>query len=442
MTEALTTKRILRMWVPLAMSWMLMAAEGPLLSAAMARLANPEINLAAYGGVVWPLALIIEAPIIMLLAASTALSTDWEAYRNLRKFMTISSAILTLIHILVAFTPLYYFIVVNIIGAPAEIVEPARWGLMVMVPWTWAIAYRRFQQGVMIRFGHSDAIVVGTGIRLATDVVMVLVGLRIGVIPGVVVGAGAQALGVTAEAIYSGLRVRAVVLDNLKQTEGKQVWHWGEFAKFYIPLSLTSLLNLIWQPIGSAALSRMPMAIESLAVWPVLSGLVFMLRSPAMAFNEVVVALLGERHAVKKLQRVALGMGLMTTIVHLGFVITPLSVLWFATITGLSAELVGIGRIGLWIALPLPAMNMLLSWFQGALVHGKKTRGIPEAVAIYLVSVSLLLIGGVMWGEVIGLYVGMGALGLAQGAQTIWLWYKSRKIIIPLSLEAGRDSFM
>jgi hypothetical protein len=258
----------------------------------------------------------------------------------------------------------------------------------------------------------------------------------------VVVGAGAQALGVTAEAIYSGLRVRAVVLDNLKQTGGKQIWHWGEFAKFYIPLSLTSLLNLIWQPIGSAALSRMPMAIESLAVWPVLSGLVFMLRSPAMAFNEVVVALLGERHAVKKLQRVALGMGLMTTIVHLGFVITPLSVLWFATITGLSAELVGIGRIGLWIALPLPAMNMLLSWFQGALVHGKKTRGIPEAVAIYLVSVSLLLIGGVMWGEVIGLYVGMGALGLAQGAQTIWLWYKSRKIIIPLSLEAGRDSFM
>jgi len=294
----------------------------------------------------------------------------------------------------------------------------------------------------MIRFGHSDAIVVGTGIRLATDVVVVLVGLRIGVIPGVVVVAGAQALGVTAEAIYSGFRVRAVVIENLKQIEGKNIWHWGEFAKFYIPLSLTSFLNLIWQPIGSAALSRMPMAIESLAVWPVLSGLVFMLRSPAMAFNEVVVALLGERHAVKELRRVALGMGWMTTIVHLGFVITPLSVLWFSTITGLSAELVEIGRIGLWIALPLPAMNMLLSWFQGALVHGKKTRGIPEAVAIYLVSVSLLLIGGVMWGEVIGLYVGMGALGLAQGAQTIWLWNKSRKIIVPLSMDEGRESFV
>jgi hypothetical protein len=442
MTEALTTKRIMRMWVPLALSWMLMAAEGPLLSAAMARLSNPEINLAAYGGIVWPLALIIEAPIIMLLAASTALSTDWEAYCNLRKFMTTSSIVLTGVHILVAFTPLYDFVVVKMIGAPVEIVEPARWGLMVMVPWTWAIAYRRFQQGAMIRFGHSDAIVVGTGIRLVTDFVLVWIGFRIGNLPGVVVGAGAQALGVTAEAIYSGVRVRAVVVEKLKQVEAKQVWHWGEFAKFYIPLSLTSLLNLIWQPIGSAALSRMPMAIESLAVWPVLSGLVFILRSPAMAFNEVVVALLGERNAAKKLRRVAWGMGSITTLTHLLFMITPLSVLWFAVITGLSPDLVEIGRIGLWIALPIPALNMLLNWFQGALVFEKKTRAIPEAVAIYLVSVSLLLFGGVVWGEVTGLFIGMGALGLAQAAQTLWLWHKGRAVILGMTGEQAETNFV
>jgi len=209
----------MRLWVPLALSWMLMAAEGPLLSAAMARLADPEVNLAAYGGIVWPLALIIESPIIMLLAASTALSTDWEAYRNLRKFMTVSSIALSVVHILVAFTPLYYFVVETVIGAPTEIVEPARLGLMAMTPWTWAIAYRRFQQGAMIRFGHSDAIVVGTGIRLATDIVMVLIGMQIGGLPGVVVGTGAQALGVCAEAIYTGIRVRTVVLDKLKQSK-------------------------------------------------------------------------------------------------------------------------------------------------------------------------------------------------------------------------------
>ena len=146
-----------------------MGAELPALSAVVARLANPEINLAAYGGVVFPLALIVESPIIMLLAASTALSKDWDSYMKLRRFMMIAGATLTALHILVAFTPLYYLVVGTIIGAPQEIIEPARIGLMIMTPWTWSIAYRRFNQGLLIRFGHSQAVGIGTVIRLSAD---------------------------------------------------------------------------------------------------------------------------------------------------------------------------------------------------------------------------------------------------------------------------------
>lgn len=73
-TGSLSTRRIARAWWPLAASWLLMGAEAPILSAVVARLADPEINLAAYSGIVFPLSLIIESPIIMLLAASTTLS--------------------------------------------------------------------------------------------------------------------------------------------------------------------------------------------------------------------------------------------------------------------------------------------------------------------------------------------------------------------------------
>jgi len=149
--ESLSLKQILKTWWPLAASWLLMGIEGPALSAVMARLAEPEINLAAYGGVVFPLCLIIEAPIIMLLAASTALSKNCDSYRWLHRFMMISGAILTAIHVFVAFTPIYYSVVRNWLAVPEEIVRPARIGLMIMTPWTWSIAYRRFQQGVMIR---------------------------------------------------------------------------------------------------------------------------------------------------------------------------------------------------------------------------------------------------------------------------------------------------
>ena len=78
---------IFKVWLPLAASWLLMGMELPVLSAIVARLARPEINLAAYGGIVFPLALIIEAPVIMLLAASTALSKDWASYKKLYNYM-------------------------------------------------------------------------------------------------------------------------------------------------------------------------------------------------------------------------------------------------------------------------------------------------------------------------------------------------------------------
>ena len=68
-----------------------MGAELPALSAVIARLPNPVVNLAAYGGVVFPLALIIESPIIMLLAASTALCKDWASYRKLYRFMMVAA---------------------------------------------------------------------------------------------------------------------------------------------------------------------------------------------------------------------------------------------------------------------------------------------------------------------------------------------------------------
>lgn len=420
-------RQIFRTWWPLAASWLLMGAELPALSAVVARLVNPEINLAAYGGIVFPLALIIESPIIMLLAASTALSKDWASYQKLRRFMMATSAVLTGLHILAAFTPLYYFVVSGILGAPTEIVEPARIGLMIMTPWTWAIAYRRFNQGVLIRFGYSRSVGVGTVIRLATDVLVLGIGYWIGNIPGVVVGTGAVAAGVINEAIYIGLAVRPVLRQKLKPAPPvEQPLTLSSFLSFYTPLALTSLLLLVAQPMGSAAISRMPQALPSLAAWPVVSGLIFMLRGLGVAYNEVVVALLDEPRSVKSLRRFALWLAGFTTIALLILAATPFSQVWFERVSALSPELAGLARQALWIGLLLPALNVFQSWYQGAILHSRSTRGISEAVVIFLVTIGLTLYAGVVWGQVTGLYVSMASFFLSMLAQTFWLWFRSR----------------
>lgn len=423
----LTLSRITRTWWPLAASWLLMGAELPVLSAVVARLADPEINLAAYGGVVFPLALIIESPVIMLLAASTALSKDGASYRKIWHYMMAAGALLTALHVLVAFTPLYYVVVRGILGVPEAIIEPARIGLMIMTPWTWSIAYRRFNQGVLIRFGHSRSVGVGTVIRLTADMAVLAIGLAVGTIPGIVVATVAVAAGVVSEAIFAGIRVRPVLRVELcVQPPVEPPLTYAAFFAFYIPLVFTSLLTLLAQPIGSAALSRMPEALPSLAVWPVVTGLVFMARGLGIALNEVVVALLDEPDARPALRRFTLLLALGTTGVLALVAATPLSRLWFQNVSALSPELAALARLGLWVALPMPALSTLQSWYQGAILHSRRTRGITESVAIFLAASAAVLVAGVAWGGLTGLYVGLAGMVVATLAQTVWLWWRAR----------------
>jgi hypothetical protein len=433
MTQAshipMSLKRIFLTWWPLSFSWLLMGLELPMLSAVIARLPDAEINLAAYGGVVFPLALIIEAPVIMLLAASTALCKDWSTYRKLYRFMMVLGGILTALHVLVAFTPLYDVIVARVMGVPAEVVEPARAGLMLITPWTWAIAYRRFQQGVLIRYGHSNAVGIGTVIRLASSGAVLLAGYFIGDIPGVMVGAAAQALGVTAEAIYAGLRVQTVLRHQLDRSDESEPLSWRAFASFYVPLALTSLMFLIWQPIGSAAISRMPEAIASLAAWQVVSSLTFMMRSFGFSYNEVVVALLGEQGSSHNLRRFTTILSAGTTGLHLLIAATPLAMLWFSGVMALDQPLAEIAYVAFWLALPMPLLSTFQSWYQGAILYSRRTRAIPESVLVFLGTVFVVLAVGVWLGRITGLYVAMVGFVVATLAQTVWLGYRSRPVL-------------
>ncbi len=270
---------------------------------------------------------------------------------------------------------------------------------MIMLPWTWSIAYRRFHQGVLIRFGHSRSVSVGTAIRLGTDIVVLAIGFVIGTLPGIVVATAAVASGVVAEAIYTGLRVRPVLRDELRPAKPvSPALTYGSFNRFYVPLVFTALLSLLAQPIGTAAVSRMPGALASLATWPVLMGLIFMVRSLGIGYNEVVIALLDRPGSAAPLRRFAVLLALSATAVLAVLAVTPLARFWFGRISALKPELMLLALTGLWLALPLPALSVAQSWFQGVVLHSRRTRIITESMALYLGSMVAVLAAGVGWG--------------------------------------------
>ena len=425
-SSALTQRELFWAWLPLWVSWFAMALEVPVITSAISRLPDPAVNLAALGGILLPVSFIIEAPILMLLSAATALCRDRAAYRFLYRAMMAAGLALTVLHLLIAVTPLYDIITRDILGCPDEVREAARVGFLVMTPWTWAIAYRRFLQGVVIRLGRSRLVGFGTMVRLATNIVTVIVCFYGVGATGAFTGAAALTAGVVAEAAFIALAARAVVRERLRDADPEaELLTLPRFLQFYTPLALTALLDFLIQPLSSGALSRLPEPVIGLALLPVIGGLMFLLRGPGFALNEVVISMRGRSGAERELSRFTARLTVVSGAVGLLFMLTPLGSVWFGQIVKLPTEMVVLARQALWLALPTLLVAAVKSLYGGTLVSRHRTRGISEGTILYVLTFSLVVSIGSVSQHFAGIFIVIAAMSTAAIVQVLWLRKRS-----------------
>ena len=427
-SKPISLKDVFQLWLPLAGSWLLMGIESPMLAAFVARMVSPEITLATWGSLVYPISLVVEGPIIMLLTASTALAKDLFAYQKLFKYMIFMSLTLSLIHILIAFTPLFFFVAEDLMNVPKSLLLPGKIGLQIMTPWTLMIAWRRLNQGVMIRHGSSSLVAIGTFIRLASLVLVLSYGRWFTSFSGIIVGASAVAIAVTAEAIYAQVAVRRILKEMSHQSiESNQITR-KSFMKFYLPLAITPLASLLIHPVGAAGMSRMPEALPSLAAWPVVYGLVFITRSLGFAFNEVVVALLPRPNGKLELLRFTRILAISTSAFLALLALTPLGSFWFLYVSGLSEELAYLSSVTLIFAVLMPGYQAYQAWYSGLLINENKTSGISYAVLVYAIIAIIGLWIGAHHATFPGIYWAVNVFVFAGLSQTLYLRHSYKKI--------------
>jgi hypothetical protein len=428
----LTSREVIETWWPLALSWLLMIGEMPLTSAIISRLPLPEVNLAAWG-IVFNLAIMIQAPGTMLLAASTAMVVGAASYLRLRRIAFSILAVLTLVHVLIGFTPLFDLVLRELLGLPPEVVDASRMAMMLVVPWSFGTGTRRFFHGILIRYGQSRAVIAGTLVRLTADIVILGAGLIIGSVEGATLTAAAMTAAVLLEALYAWLRVRPVIRDQvLTNTADRIPFAYADFARFYTPLVVTTLLSLSTVTLISAALARMPGSLASLATWPVVFGFLMLWQSVAFAYQEVVISMLRRPGAVEVLLKVTKQLALGVTLVLGTALITPLAYWWFHSGAALPPELTSLAQGALLLGLFIPALRAIQSWQQGTIVYGRNTGPMLESVVVFLAVTAGVLALGMSMPLASGLYAGMAAYALGMAAQTAWLAIRIRPLLIRL----------
>jgi len=428
----ITLRTVFWFWLPLALSMLLMTIEGPWVQAVIGRKADPTLQLAAFG-IVMSLSFTIEAPIIMLLATSSALSRHKQALNVLSRFMWILTALLTVLAILMAFTPLLDAYLGRIIGLSQDIIDAARPAMVIMIPWTAFIAYRRFYQGVMIRSGNSKAVGSGTIIRIAVSGgVAILLGL-LTQMPGAVIGGWALVSAVGAEAVYARYAARHNVnaLRAIEPSPAFPALSMREVMAFHMPLALTSVMTWLVRPMMESGLATSPNANAVLAAFPVAYSIGLLLRAGGLACQEVIIALGKGETQLRTLYRFVWVVAGGATVLSLLLGFTPLLDVYMTTLLSVPTEIQPLVRLGVRALMLFPLFVGLQSYYRATLMLAGRTSAIYQGMVVGFVAT-----GGSLW---FALHSSFEPITAASFAMTMglaielgFLWWTQRGVTVQL----------
>lgn len=453
----LTHGQILRLYIPLALSWVFMALEGPTNTAIVGRLPLPDLNTASLQ-VLLGISLWIESPVIDLLSTSTTLAKNRQHYGQIRRFTFALMAWVTFAHALFVLTPLYGFVTLRVLNLVPAVVYNAHVALIIMIPWSACIGWRRHLQGILIRYHRTRLISAGTLIRIST---MTCVGwgtFFFSHLPGIQIAAIALISAVAAEALCIHIFSRGVVRrefggakprDKATETVGFAPSEVAESAvvdgdgvvgippkekflstrtllAFHLPLTATTMVALIGNPLISSELSRSASPVLSMAGWQVAGTFIWLCRTVEFALPEVIITLYKDQKTARKLHQFATRVGMAIATWMSLFAITGLDKTFFMKVLGERADTASVAHLAFCCAITLPLIGAQQNYVKGLLTaHHLTTARFMSSIVSFTTLVVMLIVGVLLrWPGVVTAAV---ALNISLIFETLVLWSFLRK---------------
>lgn len=427
---ALPTREILHFYIPLALSGLLMTCQQPVINAALARTIDSTTVLGAYG-IVISLAVLLESPIQMILHAANALVKDRHSFILVKLLMVSLSLIMVGIGGLAFATRFAHFLLGALLALPQNVANQAHSALLIMIPWPLVIGWRRFYQGLLISAGNSKAVGCATGFRILTITAVSFIGIW-----RYPQGAASTA----AFALLAGSIVEAFIVTawawptvryslwNNRVSHGSRVLSFNKLITFYSPLALKSFLTILTWPIISGGISRAPESGPSLAAWPVVLSIYWLVATPIEMLQPVTISLAKDAKNVPSVRRFVLLVGAAGCISLFLFAISPLVEFYLNWLIGASEEIKKLALPGVLIMALLPLVVAFQNFFQGLLILQKRTGAILMAMTVNLVLLLFIMAFGVEYSLINGIYLAVLASTFSLLAETCLLFRQTKRL--------------
>jgi progressive ankylosis protein len=321
-SEPISLGTLWREFLPLSLSDVTMACGDPMMTTTLAYLPDAQNNLAAVG-IAKSLAIFFESPIIMILHAANALAGSQDSRKALWRFTLFVGGGLTFLLSLLGLPIIFNFVGVSLLGIPSAMLATVSQVLLLVGGWPFAIAWRRYFQGLLIYHGQSGALAKASICRLFTLALVLIIGFSLQISGGVVAGLGLMG-GVIVEAIVVTIfayRSGAILPPEIEQPNLPrnltQVW------KFYLPLANSMMVVWGGRAILISILARAEDATIAIAAWTAAWGLVLVIANSTRMVQQMVIKY---RHQVsdRQLLSFAVSVGAACSTVLLLMSLTPI----------------------------------------------------------------------------------------------------------------------
>ena len=432
MKPSISLRSLSFFFLPLALTSFLTIVTHSLFNAGMARLPSPEVMIAAFA-VAKSLMMLLHSPTTMIKQSATALI---DHSRNLKRpvvFMALVVLGSVFLLAVLAFTGLSRFVFREFMGLSGQTLDEAVAMLRILFIFPGIVAFRDFFQAMSIKFRKTPAVTVAAILRIGF--VMLFISF-IGRMTTVAPAALAALMFIGAVVVESLVIVAGTyllngrlghALDRMKRTNGSPVTvlTYGNIARFYIPLMVTTLIRTVVMPIINGGLARTDEPDLAISVFAVAWSLGLVVLSPFIMFHQVPLNFcdVPGRYNNRNVRRFGLILAVIsaTAMLLLGF--TDLGYWVLTHLIGATHEISIRSAAVLRMMTVLPFLMAAREYFWGVLMKRRLTRHIWKGKAISLGGMILVLTVMILIGPRNPAIIGAASAISAEAAEFLFLLF-------------------